>query len=390
MQFIDLSSQQKCLRYDIEKRILTVLDHGKYIMGPEVLELEKELCTFSGAGHCISCSSGTDALLMALMAWGVGPGDAVFVPSFTFFATGEMPALLGATPIFVDILPDTFNISPEGLCKAIKAIRQRDASIYPVPQFVLNKNLTPKAVIPVDLFGQPADYVSIRAIAEEENLLVLEDAAQAFGAEFHGKRTCALGCHAACTSFFPAKPLGCYGDGGAIFTDDDNLAAVLRSIRVHGKGDDKYNNIRLGVNGRLDTLQAAVLLAKLSVFSDELQARQCVAAWYHEALAPVADRVILPTVRQGLVGSWAQYTVRILGGRRDHAAACLKQQNIPVNIYYPRPMHTLEAFKDLGYKPDDMPVSLEASGEVLSLPFHPYLKHSEVDQVAEVLQEALT
>lgn len=390
MQFIDLNSQQERIRHDLERRILSVLDHGKYIMGPEVAELEAALCSFTGAKHCVTCASGTDALLMPLMAWNIGPGDAVFLPPFTFFATGEMPALLGATPIFVDILPDTYNISPEALRRAIAALKKKDSSLYPIPQSVLDMDLTPKAIIPVDLFGQPADYTAIHAVAEEGNLMVLEDAAQAFGGEFRGKRTCGLGCDAASTSFFPAKPLGCYGDGGAIFTDNDALADLLRSIRVHGKGEDKYNNVRLGLNGRLDTLQAAILLSKLTIFPEELQSRQQVASWYTEELGDMDARVTPPVVASGNVSSWAQYTIRVPESSRDHIAAYLKQRGVPVNIYYPRPMHTLEAFKGLGYAPGDMPVSLKASREVLSLPFHPYMKRQDVQQVVTALRGALS
>lgn len=389
MRFMDLELQQKRIRHDLERRILDVLDHGKYIMGPEVGELEAALASFTGARHCITCSSGTDALLMPLMAWNIGPGDAVFVPPFTFFATGEMPTLLGATPIFVDILPDTFNMSPDALGRAIAALKNRDSSLYPLPQSILERNLNPRAVIPVDLFGQPADYEEIRAIAAEENLLVLEDAAQAFGGEYKGKRTCGLHCDAAATSFFPAKPLGCYGDGGAIFTDDDSLAARLRSIRVHGKGDDKYNNVRLGLNGRLDTLQAAILLSKLAIFPDELEARQKVASWYGEELGKLDAPITLPIIRDGNLSSWAQYTIRVPESRREHVKTYLQDRGIPVNIYYPRPMHMLEAFSRLGYAPDSMPQALKASREVLSLPFHPYMKRGDVREVAQALEGAL-
>ena len=287
MQFIDLAKQQSHIRGAIDARIKAVLDHGNYIMGPEVRELEALFCSFTGAKHCITCSSGTDALLMPLMAWGIKQGDAVFVPPFTFFATAEEPALLGATPIFVDVDPVTFNMRPDLLEKAIEAVQKGDPSIYPLPRAACERKLTPRAVIPVDLFGQAADYQAILAIAKAHGLKVIEDAAQSFGGSRHGKMNCALGCHAAATSFFPAKPLGCYGDGGAVFTDDDELAELLKSIRVHGKGEDKYDNVRLGLNGRIDTLQAAILLAKMEIFPQEIESRQQVAAWYAQHLAGI-------------------------------------------------------------------------------------------------------
>ena len=389
MQFIDLTAQQARIRQNIDLRIKAVLDHGKYIMGPEIKELEDLLCSFTGAKHCITCASGTDALLMPLMAWGIKEGDAVFMPPFTFFATAEEPALLGATPVFVDIDPITFNMRPDLLEKAIEAIQKSDPSIYPVPTAALKRPLTPRAVIPVDIFGQAADYESIMPIARAHGLMVLEDAAQAFGGSRHGKKTCALGCHASATSFFPAKPLGCYGDGGAVFTDDDDLAELLRSIRIHGKGQDKYDNVRLGLNGRLDTLQAAILLAKMEIFPDEIAARQQVAAWYSKYLQGISG-LTAPCVEEGNVSAWAQYCIMLPEGRRDAVAAHLKQQGVPTNIYYPKPQHCLAVFADLGYTPQSMPAALYASRNILALPFHPYMDEASVRQVADAVAKALS
>ena len=375
MEFIDLAAQSARLRPELDSRIAKVLDHGRYIMGPEIDELEKSLCSFTGSLHCISCASGSDALLMALMAFGVGPGDAVFVPPFTFFATAEMAALLGATPVFVDIDSRTFMMRPDELEKAVQEVKGQG-------------KLVPKAVIPVDLFGQGADYNKIGQIAREYGLFVLEDAAQAFGATQNGKRTCALGCDAAATSFFPAKPLGCYGDGGAIFTDDDELADKLKSIRVHGKGRDKYDNARIGINGRLDTLQAAILLAKLTVFEDEIEKRSRVADWYANYLKDIKD-IITPEVAPGNTSVWAQDCILVPENSRIGLTESLKQRGIPTNIYYPSPLHFLEAFKYMGHKPGDFPVAEEVSRRILALPFHPYLREQEVEKVCARLREAL-
>ena len=388
MQFIDLAAQQSHIRASIDARIKLVLDHGKYIMGPEVYELEEQLCKFTGARHCITCASGTDALLMPLMAWNIGRGDAIFVPPFTFFATVEEPVLLGATPIFVDIDPVTFNMRPDLLEIAIKAVQTQDNSLYPLPKAALERKLIPRAIIPVDLFGQAAKYEEILDIANCFRLLVLEDAAQAFGGSRYGKMNCALGCHAAATSFFPAKPLGCYGDGGAVFTDDDDLAAKLRSIRVHGKGGNKYDNIRLGLNGRLDTLQAAILLAKMEIFPSELEARQKVASWYAEQLQGIPN-LVLPTVDEGNVSAWAQYCIMTPEEQRTELRNHMSGNGIPTNIYYPKPQHTLAIFNQLGYDPEDMPTALYASRKIMALPFHPYLAEIQVRQVAKVLKEAL-
>lgn len=388
MDFIDLKAQQARIRANIDARIHTVLDHGHYIMGPEVAELEARLCAFTGAKHCISCASGTDALLMPLMAWGVGSGDAVFMPPFTFFATAEMPALLGATPIFVDIDPKTYNMRPDLLEKAIKAVLAQDTRIYPLPQSALAMPLRPKVVIPVDLFGQPAQYEALLPLAARYGLKVLEDAAQAFGAVRHGMKTCALGCHASTTSFFPAKPLGCYGDGGAIFTEDDDLAHILRSIRIHGKGSDKYDNVRIGINGRLDTLQAAILLVKMDIFADEIAQRQTVAAWYAEHLHTITG-ITLPHIEAGCVSAWAQYCIVLPLGMRDAIASALKACGIPTNVYYPRGQHELSVFDALGYAPEHMPAACALSQRILALPFHPYMRQADVQRVALALKEAL-
>lgn len=388
MQFIDLALQQQRIRLEIDQRIKTVLDHGKYIMGPEVFELEDKLCSFTASSHCISCASGTDALLMVLLAWGVRPGDAVFVPAFTFFATAEVVSLLGATPIFVDIEPDTFNISPVCLEKAIQAVLEQNKNIYPLPLTAQKNRLKPRAIITVDLFGQAADYDSILAIANNYGLLVLEDAAQSFGGTYKGKMNCALGCHAAATSFFPAKPLGCYGDGGAIFTDDDDLAGMLKSLRVHGKGDDKYNNVRIGINGRLDTIQAAVLLPKLDIFQEEIELRQVVAESYSKKFLKDLD-IHTPLVKAECRSAWAQYSVLLSAGLRDKVASDLKIRGIPTNIYYPKPLHMLDAFKDMSYSPDDLRVSQDSSKRILALPFYPYIKEQELEKISTAIIESL-
>lgn len=366
MQFIDLQAQQNTIRSKLDKSIKGVLDHGKYIMGPEVEELEKQLAHFCGAKHAITCSSGTDALLMILMAKGIGPGDAVFVPSFTFAATAEVVAFLGAHPVFVDVLPDTFNMDPESLKAGILRAREEGLKL--------------KAIIAVDLFGQPADYDQINVIAEENGLWVLADAAQSFGATYKGRKVGTLGL-ATATSFFPAKPLGCYGDGGCIFTDDDNLAEVIRSIRVHGKGSDKYDNVRIGVNGRLDTLQAAILLEKLKIFPKELEARQRSADLYTNALK---DYVQTPMLLEGVTSAWAQYTL-VLKEETDRQALqdALKDQGIPTVVYYVKPLDQQTAYKGC-LKAGNLSVSDTLSKRVLSLPMHGYLKEEDQQRVIEV------
>jgi len=366
MQFIDLHAQQQRIRDVIEANIQKVLDHGKYILGPEVKELEKKLADYVGVEHAVGVASGTDALLMALMAYDIGPGDAVFTPPFTFIATAEVVQLLGAEPVFVEILPETYNIDPEQLEDAIQNTRSEG-------------RLTPRGVIPVDLFGQPADYNEINKIAQKQGLFVLEDAAQSFGAYYKGKKAGALAPVAA-VSFFPAKPLGCYGDGGMIFTDDDELKEKLLSIRVHGKGSDKYDNIRVGINGRLDTMQAAVLLAKFTIFDDEIRLRQDVAARYGDGLK---DVVKVPYVKDDNVSAWAQYS--ILSQERDAVMQRLKDHGIPTAIYYPKPLHLQGAFTGLGYQHGDFPISEYTADRIFSIPFYPYLQTETQSEIIDII-----
>jgi dTDP-4-amino-4,6-dideoxygalactose transaminase len=384
--FIDLKAQFAALEGEIRTRMDAVLAHGGFIMGPEVAELEQALAEYVGAPHCVTCASGTDALLMALMAWGVGPGDVVFTTPFTFIATAEVVTLLGATPVYVDIDPVTFNMDPMSLAKAMDAVEAGDSAIYPLPAPCRGKKLRPRAVISVDLFGLPANYPLIEALCTEGGLLLLEDAAQGFGGELNGKKACAFG-HAAATSFFPAKPLGCYGDGGAVFTKDAETAAVLKSIRVHGKGSHKYDNARLGLNARLDTLQAAILLPKLAAFPQELVARQSAADRYSAGLAGVAG-VTVPTVPEGYGSSWAQYSI-LLDVDRDKVAAGLKVRNVPSAVYYPCPLHMQTAYAHLGYAKGDLPVSEDCSARILALPMHPYLDQATTDTVCKAVAEAV-
>lgn len=374
MQFIDLKAQQDRIRPHIDEAIKKVLEHGQYIMGPEIGQLESMLAKFVDVRHAIGCSSGTDALLLPLMAYGVGAGDAVFTTPFTFFASCEMIALTGATPVFVDVDPDTYNIDPHKLQVLIDKVQAEG-------------KLNPRGIVPVDLFGLPADYAAINAIAEEYDQFVLEDAAQTFGATYKGRRAPGLG-HVGSASFFPAKPLGCYGDGGAIFTDDDHLAGIIRSLLVHGKGDSKYNNVRIGLNARLDTLQAAILIEKLKIFEDEIGLRQQIAKRYTEAISLSAGgpyEISPPTVPDECTSVWAQYTVR--SRRRDELVARLGQDRIPTMIYYKRPMHLLEAMAFLGYREGDFPVAEQLSREVVSLPMHPYLGEEDQHQVIRALSE---
>ena len=318
MDFIDLKAQQKSIKDKIDKRIQSVLNHGKYIMGPEVYELEERLADYVGSKYCISCSSGTDALLIPLIAKGIGPGDAVFVPSFTYIATAESPSQLGATPFFVDVKKDTFNLDVESFKQAIVDCKKL--------------NLRPSVVIPVDLFGQPADIDNIKEVAEENNIKVLIDGAQSFGAITKNRRVGSMG-DATTTSFFPAKPLGCYGDGGAIFTNNDNDAEIINSIRLHGKGSHKYENIRIGLNSRIDTIQAAILIEKLKIFQNELISREKVANLYSKNLP---ENIISPTVSKEIKSAWAQYTITI--HERDIIQTKLKENGIPSIIYYPIPL----------------------------------------------------
>ena len=383
MPFIDLKAQFKELEADIRVRMDAVLEHGQFILGPEVGELEGKLAEFAGVGNAVACSSGTDALMLALMAHGVGPGDAVFTTPFTFIATAEVIALLGATPVFVDVDPETFNIDAEALGRAVRALKMDDRELYPLPRDT--KGLTPKGVIPVDIFGAPADYDAIMDVAKGHGLFVLQDAAQSFGALYKDARTGGQG-NVSATSFFPAKPLGCYGDGGAVFTDDDELADLMRSFLFHGKGGHKYDNDRVGINGRLDTLQAAVLLSKLEVFPRELDARQHAAERYTELLSQTPG-IVFQKVLSGNRSAWAQYS--ILVDDRDGVQAALKDAGIPTAVYYPKPLHIQQAFGDLGYEEGDMPVSMDLSRRVFSLPMHPYLTEEQMVEICGVVTRAV-
>ncbi len=373
MAFVDLKAQYQAHKAQIDGAIQQVLDHGRFIMGPEVAELETALCQFAGAKYAIGCSSGTDALVLTMMAEDIGPGDAVFVPAFTFTATAEVPLLLGATPVFVDVDPDDFNIDCDDLERRIEAV-------------VAAGELTPRAVLAVDLFGLPVDYDRLHAVAERHGLKIWGDAAQSFGGAM-GERKVGTLCRATATSFFPAKPLGCYGDGGAVLTDDDALAERMQSIRAHGKGGAKYDIVRVGLNARLDTIQAAVLLAKLPNFPGELERRETVARRYDELLS---DVVKIPSRYQGRVSAWAQYTVKLPADRRDEVAANLRERGIPTAIYYPMPMHMQTAYRAYGDGEGSVPVSEWLSGEVLSLPMHPYMEDADVVRVAEALTRAVS
>lgn len=368
MEFIDLSAQQRRLRPALDAALARVLDHGRYVMGPEVTELEDALSAVAGGAGVLSCASGTDALLLALMARRAGPGDAVFVPSFTFCATAEAVALVGATPVFVDVEQAGFNLDPNRLADAVAG---------------LDGGLRPVGIIAVDLFGQPAPYPAIAQVASRHGLWVVADAAQSFGASAAGVPVGSMA-PLTTTSFFPAKPLGCYGDGGAVaFTSPDD-AEVLRSLRVHGAGTDKYDTVRIGINGRLDTVQAAVLLQKLTVFREELRSRQRVADRY---AAGLADSVTVPTVPDGVTSSWAQYTVRVPD--RDRVAAELGAQGIPTAIYYRKPLHRHEAYRWFPVGRGGLAVTERLAGEVLSLPMHPYLGEDDQDRVVEAVRAAV-
>lgn len=374
MQFRDLQKQYEVLKPQMDAAVTEVMASAKYISGPQVKELEERLAAWVGAKHCITCANGTDALQLCLMAWGVGPGDAVFVPDFTFFATGEVASAVGATPVFYDVCADTFNADAKSLEKAVKAV-------------LAEGKLRPRVVADVDLFGLPADHEAVEAVAKKYGMYFLEDAAQGFGGALHGKRNGAFG-DAACTSFFPAKPLGCYGDGGAVFTNDDETAALIRSFCVHGKGSMKYDNVRIGLNSRLDTVQAAVLNVKMDAFEQyELTDVNKAAEMYNEALADLP--VILPSVPEDWYSSWAQYTLRLRDRKqRDRVQAELKEAGIPTMVYYPKPMHKQQAFA--GNKVYiDCPVTEELCGTVLSLPMHPYLDRETVQTVADALKKAL-
>jgi dTDP-4-amino-4,6-dideoxygalactose transaminase len=370
--FIDLDAQRRRLGRAVDNAVARVLCHCQFVMGPEVAALEAALAHFAGAKHAITCASGTDALLLGLMAKGIGPGNAVICPAFTFCATAEVVALLGATPVFADVQEETFNLDPASFAGAAATARRL--------------GLKPKAVIPVDLFGVPADHDAINAIAAAERIFVLDDAAQAFGARYKGGRLGGLGTVTA-TSFFPAKPLGCYGDGGAVLTDDDALLDILASLRVHGQGSDKYDNVRIGLTARLDTIQAAVLLEKLKIFPDEIVARDRIASRYAEELAGI---VTVPKVPEGCTSVWAQYTIRVANGARDLLAASLKAQGIPTAIYYPKPLHRQTAYRHFPIVEGGLPVSERLADEVISLPMHPYLNESKQDRIIAAVRNALS
>lgn len=390
MEFIDLKTQYRRLEDAIRSRVDIVFEHGRFIMGPEIGELEAKLAAFVGARHALTCGSGTDALLLPLMAWGIGPGDAVFVPTFTFFATAEVVGLLGATPVFVDVDPASYNMSPEGLDRAVAALLRQAPTIYPLPRQALRQQLKPRAVIPVDLFGLAADYDALLPLARRHGLHVLEDGAQAFGGSWRGKAVCGLGAEVGATSFFPAKPLGCYGDGGAVFTDDDDLIATLRSLRVHGQGEHKYDNVRLGINGRLDTLQAAILLPKLDILAQEIEARQAVAQRYATAFANLSG-VTTPLVPAHCRSAFGQYSLVFDNpDQRERAAAVLRERDIPTAVYYTKPLHLQPVFADQGYAAGALPVAEYLSRRILSLPMHPYLTQAEVDAVCQGVKDALT
>jgi dTDP-4-amino-4,6-dideoxygalactose transaminase len=369
--FIDVAAQRRRLGKSVDEAVARVLAHCQFIMGPEVRELEERLAKFCGARHAISCSSGTDALLLVLMAKGIGPGDAVICPSFTFCATAEVVALLGATPVFAEVVEGTFNLDATSVVRATATARKL--------------GLKPKAVIAVDLFGLPADYDSILKVAFAENLFVLDDAAQSFGATYKGRPLGTFGL-ATATSFFPAKPLGCYGDGGAVFTDDDALADVVKSLRIHGQGSDKYDNVRVGMTGRLDSIQAAVLIEKLKIFPEEIEARGRIARRYNEALGDVA---IVPRLPNDCNSVWAQYTIRVSAGQRDGLVAALKAEGIPTAIYYPKPLHRQTAYKHFPTAEGGLALSDRLAGEVVSLPMHAYLEEPVQDRIVAAVRWAL-
>lgn len=369
--FIDLQSQYRRLKPSIERRIQRVLDHGQYILGPEVMELERALAAFSGARDVVTVASGTDALRLPLMAESIGPGDAVFLPAFTFTATAEVPVALGASPVFVDVDPTTFNIDPASLEFQIARIRREG-------------RLRPRAVIAVDLFGLPADYDRLGEICHREGLFLLADAAQSFGASLGGRRVGSLAPVTA-TSFFPAKPLGGYGEGGAIFTDDPARAAIYRSLRAHGAGENRYDIVRIGTNARLDTLQAAILLAKLEVFEDELAARERIAQDYDHLLA---GHVAVPPRRPGATSAWAQYCILVKD--RDRVAQALADAGIPTAIYYPKPLHFQPAFRQYGDGTGSLPVSERLCLNILALPMHPYLDRETIERIAGTVIAAVT
>jgi dTDP-4-amino-4,6-dideoxygalactose transaminase len=370
--FIDVAAQRRRLGSRIDDAVSRVLGHCQFILGPEVSELEAALAEFCGARHAVTCASGTDALLMVLMAKGIGPGDAVICPSFTFCATAEVVALAGATPVFADVDAATFNIAPASAVRAAAAARKA--------------GLNPSMIIPVDLFGLPADFAAINALATAENLFVLDDAAQAFGATVGNRKVGVLG-DATATSFFPAKPLGCYGDGGAVFTDDDGMRELLVSVRVHGMGTDRYDNVRIGLAARLDTIQAAVLIEKLKIFPGEIAERNRIARRYTQHLSGV---VTVPVVPEHMTSVWAQYTIRIKPGTREAFAAALKAQGVPTAVYYPKPLHRQEAYRHFPADPDGLPVTDMLASEVISLPMHAYLDDATQDRIIAAIHRAIS
>lgn len=372
MEFRDLKKQYQVLKEDMDKAILDAVASGAYIMGQPVRELEKQLAEYVGVKHCLTCANGTDALTLALKAWGIGPGDAVFVPDFTFFSSAEVVPLEGAEPVFVDVCEKTFNLDAADLERAVQAV-------------LAEGRLRPRVVVAVDLFGLPADYKAIQAVADRYGLLILEDGAQGFGGTIDGKRACSFG-DIATTSFFPAKPVGCYGDGGAVFTDNDEWAALIESYRVHGKGQFKYDNVRIGMNSRLDTVQAAVLQVKLKAFDEyELADINLAALQYTKRLK---DIVATPVVPEGFLSSWAQYTIRLRDkAQRDALQAALKAEGIPSMVYYPKPMHLQTAFA--GLTRNLCPVATGLCDRVLSLPMHPYLTTEQIDTVCTAIRKAL-
>ena len=368
--FIDLQTQYKKHQIEIQASINAVLEHGRYIMGPEIDRLETELQKFTGANYAIACGSGTDALLLALMSAGVGKGDAIYTTPYSFFATAEVISLVGATPVFVDVDPVTYNIDPIALAIIIK-------------QTISNGEVNPKGIIPVDLFGHPADYDAINTVAVEHGLFVLQDAAQSFGALYKGARTCSNAPLAA-TSFFPAKPLGCYGDGGAVFTNDADVAETMKSIRVHGQGKDKYDNVRLGLNARMDSIQAAVLIEKMKFYEIEIELRQCVAEQYSKSLK---DHVNIPKIAEDCTSVWAQYS--ITSEYRDAIRAALSVKQIPTAMYYPTPIHLSTAYAHLDHQVGDFPVSESLSKTMFSLPMHPYLEKHQIDIICGVINSTV-
>ncbi len=369
MDFVDLGRQYNYIKKEIDKRIDNVINSRRFIMGPEIQELENKLSEFTGRKYVLTCASGTDALVIPLMAYELEKSDAVFVSSFTFYASAESINLAGGTPVFIDS-DDTYNLSPAKLRKAIE-------------KTISEGKLKPKGIVAVDIFGLTADFDEIKKIADEYNLFIIEDGAQSFGGSYKGKMNCSFG-DVSATSFFPAKPLGCYGDGGAIFTDNEYLYKRMHSIRVHGQGSCRYDNVRMGINGRMDTIQAAVLLAKLTVFKDEIDKRQIVAQKYYQNLK---NSFVVPKMSENRISAWAQFTLMAENEEeRETIIEKMKEHNIPIMVYYPVPMHMQTAYKYLGYKPEDLPICADMSKRVFSVPMHPYLSDDEIDTICKELR----